>query len=270
MSALAEAEHCSLWCRLVRPGGGGARSLGRDLALAAARHPGTWSAEGQRATLQRLGAEDVDVGPDGLVADGRAVRTAILAAAAAAAVEEAEACPALAHYVPPLPAREGRFAPDRDLYRQRVPPRLARLVGGMRAGGTGLRAGDPAGPPAPALETCCTHCLLRRGEVVAETLEHFVVHCPHHAARRRVWRAALPPGPQGAVWQPEQWLRAALDLSAVQQGGASGRRATLAFWSGSWAARGEIAEELQEAAAMASVIAGIHGPPPPRHGGAPR
>ena len=125
-------------------------------------------------------------------------------------------------------------------------------------------------PPAPALETCCTHCLLRRGVVVAETLEHFVVHCPLHAARRRVWRAALPPGPQGAVWQPEQWLRAALDLSAVQQGGASGRRATLAFWSGSWAARGEIAEELQEAAAMASVIAGIHGPPPPRPGEAPR
>ena len=140
------------------------------------------------------------------------------------------------HDIPRRPAREGRFTPDRDPYRQRVTRRLARIVGGLRAGGVGLRAGDPATPPAPTMSTCCTYCLLRQGQVVAETLEHFVVQCPHHNDRRRVWRKAFLGGAPGEVWQPREWLNAALDFSAEQQGGAAGRRATLEFWRAAWAA----------------------------------
>ena len=259
LSAHAEAERCALWCRLVRPGGGGARSLGRDLVVAASGLPGTWAAAGQQATLARLGAEDHVVGAEGAVADGRAARAAILAAALAATVKDASESPLLAHYVPPLPAREGRFAPDRDLYRQRVPTSLARVVGGLRAGGVGLRAGDPASPPQPSVANCCTFCLLKRGALVAETLEHFVAWCPLHADRRRAWGAALPEGGQSAAWAPQQWLSAALDLSAEQQGWGGGRRATLEFWRTAWAARAETGAELAGAATMAQVVAGVHG-----------
>ena len=94
---------------------------------------------------------------------------------------------------------------------------------------------------------------------MAETLEHFVALCPHHAARRLAWREALPDGQRDDGWQPQQWLRAAVDLSAEQQGGGGGRRATLEFLRASWAARAEMGAELEEAAAMARVVAGLHG-----------
>ena len=58
--------------------------------------------------------------------------------------------------------------------------------------------------------------------------------CPLHAQRRLEWASALPGGESASRWAPAEWVRAAVDLSLAQQGGAAGRRATLRFWGAAW------------------------------------
>ncbi len=79
--------------------------------------------------------------------------------------------------------------------------------------------------------------------------------CPHHAGRRVTWSAALPGLSGGDAGRPRQWLKAAVDFSVEQQGGALGRRASLAFLRAAWDARAEMAVELRQAAVLARVVA---------------